>query len=629
MKRTLICSAAGAAAVALAASSAMAQLYSPPLVFSFETLYNSMGTPNTGTYPDGFTNNSTPSEPTTISQSTIGATQGSYSMEFQQAAAAYFTGALLSATVLPIPEIINDPNTVALSLDVTIPSTGNFTGTFARMGISEYGTSVSSGGPGQAQTNAASEVNIDLAPGTYQFTIPLISISNPSTGAMNVPFSNVFGTGETQYTPTGFQFYINKSTDSALTVYIDNVQAIGPATVGTWANTGGGSWSTLGNWTGGIPTLALDTASLTGAIMANSTITLDGNYSVGTLIFDNSSYDYTVAAGTGGTLTLDVGGSDQPAPAVSPNHTAYIIDSGGTHTISAPVDFNTGTTISVTNSGDALDLTGPISGLGDLKISGNGTVDISGSNSYLGGTTVNSGTLVIGSSESLPSSNSVLTINGGKARLATGIGATTLQSLTIASGGSFDITNNHILLNDAGGSIDSTIRAYLAAGYNGGGWNGTSGGVIMTSAPITIGAGTYSIGYADGADNVVAGLSSGQLEVAYTLAGDANLDGKVDSADFGILADNYGASAAVWDEGDFNYDGKVDSADFGILAVNYGQSAGSNADVVTAADWSALDAFASANDVTLTAVPEPASLGILALSGLAILSRRTRKTNRR
>ena len=84
----------------------------------------------------------------------------------------------------------------------------------------------------------------------------------------------------TQYAPTGLQFYINKSTENPLAVYLDNVQAIGAATVGAWANAGGGSWSTLGNWTGGIPTLALDTANLTGAITANSTITLDGNYSV-------------------------------------------------------------------------------------------------------------------------------------------------------------------------------------------------------------------------------------------------------------------------------------------------------------------------------------------------------------
>ncbi len=221
--------------------------------------------------------------------------------------------------------------------------------------------------------------------------------------------------------------------------------------------------------------------------------------------------------------------------------------------------------------------------------------------------------------------NSAVSITGGTLKLALNTGGETLSSLSISSGSALDIGNNHIIISDPGGSIDAAIRGYLADGYNGGAWNGTSGGGIVTSAPTSIGAGTYSIGYADGANGVVAGLSSGELEVAYTLAGDANLDGKVDSADFGILADNYGASGAVWDEGDFNYDGKVDSADFGILAVNYGQSAGSNADVVTAADWSALDAFESANDITLSAVPEPASAGLLVLACLGSLARRRKR----
>ncbi len=268
---------------------------------------------------------------------------------------------------------------------------------------------------------------------------------------------------------------------------------------------------------------------------------------------------------------------------------------------------------------------GGIAGTGSLTKSGSGSATLSTVNTYSGGTNVTAGTLIIGANGALPS-NQAVTLSGGTLQLAPNTGGETVSSLTISAGSALDLTNNHIIVSDPGGSIDATIKAYLAAGYNGGSWNGASaGGVITTSAPITIGAGTYSIGYADGADNVVAGLLSGELEVAYTLAGDANLDGKVDSADFGILADNYGASGAVWDEGDFNYDGKVDSADFGILAVNYGQSAGSNADVVTAADWSALNAFAAANAITLSDVPEPTFLGLSMLAAAGILSRRSRR----
>ncbi len=52
----------------------------------------------------------------------------------------------------------------------------------------------------------------------------------------------------------------------------------------------------------------------------------------------------------------------------------------------------------------------------------------------------------------------------------------------------------------------------------------------------------------------------------YTYAGDLNLDGVIDSGDYGLI-DNWvqypGTSG--WANGDFNYDGVIDSADYGII----------------------------------------------------------------
>ncbi len=382
-----------------------------------------------------------------------------------------------------------------------------------------------------------------------------------------------------------------------------------------WIATGGGSWGSSSNWSSGYIPQSGDSAYFTGAITSSATVTLSSTWTIASLNFD-SSHSYTIAAGSGGTLVMNGGGG-----------TAAINDSGGNHFISAPVTLSTNTAITVSNSGNTLQISGAIGGSGGITLSGNGTLALDAANAYGGSTTVSSGDLVVAASGGLPT-NKQLTIDaGGKVQLALNTGGETLSSLSISANGTLDLGNNHMIVSDSGGSIDSTIRAYLAAGYNGGAWNGTSAtsGVVMTSAPITIGSGTYSIGYADGANNVVAGLPSGKLEVAYTLAGDANLDGKVDSADFGILADNYGASGANWDQGDFNYDGKVDSADFGILAVNYGQSAGSNADVVTAADWAALDAFAEANGL-MSDVPEPASGGLSLLGLVGAIGLRKRRS---
>ncbi len=476
---------------------------------------------------------------------------------------------------------------------------------------------------------------------------PITSSGQVTNGSITtVYFADEFVDGSTTNFQLELLFNTHGQTNGAanatanFNLSIDNLRVVAPA----WS-AGSGNWNVAGNWTTGdtgyAPNYQGLEADFLNYVTANTTVTVSATTDIGTILFNDPNYSYTLAATGGGNLTMNM-------PGVEP---ALIDDRAGTDTISAPLKLATNTSlcVNVVNSGDVLHISGAISGAGGLNVNGAstlglsdsgdggtlasptigigsttnglGTVSLESANSYGGGTTVAGGTLVIAAAGALPA-NSAVSITGGKLQFAHNTdptGGETLSSLSISAGGALDLGNNHMIISDSGGSIDATIRAYLAAGYNGGGWNGASAtsGTIITSALTSIGSGTYSIGYADGANNVVAGLPSGELEVAYTLAGDANLDGKVDSADFGILADNYGASGAVWDTGDFSYDGKVDSADFGILAVNYGQSAGSNADVVTEADWSALDAFAAANGMTLAQVPEPASTSLCLWRGWA------------
>lgn len=58
----------------------------------------------------------------------------------------------------------------------------------------------------------------------------------------------------------------------------------------------------------------------------------------------------------------------------------------------------------------------------------------------------------------------------------------------------------------------------------------------------------------------------------YALSGDANLDDKVNTLDFNLLAGAFNATDQQWRNGDFNYDGTIDSIDFTLLTGNYGQS---------------------------------------------------------
>ncbi len=390
----------------------------------------------------------------------------------------------------------------------------------------------------------------------------------------------------------------------------------------TWiGNPGDGLWTTAANWLGGIPNSAGISATFGTAITAATTVNLNGNETVGKINF-NTGASYTIAQGVGGgTLTLDNAGN-----------TAQINDLFGNHTISAPMALTSfGVTVAVGQSTNTLTLSGAISGTGGVTLNGTsssqavGTVVMSGANTYQGATTVNTGTLDLAAPNTLPSTTS-LTVGTATttalAQLGMNSGGQSISGLTINAGSDLDVENNHIIISYAAGTqatADATIRTYLINGYAGGALNGT-GGIDSSVAAVTSG---FAVGYADGADGVVSGLSSGQIEVKYTRYGDANLDGVVSGDDFSILVGNLGKSAAAWDKGDFNYDGVVSGNDFALLVANLGK-ASNGADVtLPAADLAAIDAFAAANGL-MADVPEPASAGLLIVAGLGMLARRRR-----
>jgi PEP-CTERM motif len=200
--------------------------------------------------------------------------------------------------------------------------------------------------------------------------------------------------------------------------------------------------------------------------------------------------------------------------------------------------------------------------------------------------------------------------------------------LSISGKGVLDITNNHVILTYGSSDPILMILGDLETGYNNGSWNGP--GIISSTAQTPKNGLKYGIGWADGADGTgnVAGLTSGEIELKYTLLGDANLDGTVNGTDFSILAANFGLGVTNWDQGNFFYGSSVNGSDFSALAANFGQGDNGAAVSVSEADTAALDAFAAANDLpapSFAVVPEPASIAMLTLAAAGIMARRRRK----
>jgi hypothetical protein len=285
-----------------------------------------------------------------------------------------------------------------------------------------------------------------------------------------------------------------------------------------------------------------------------STITIDGqNFS-----------------GAGGRLSVLFGSTTASAVNVLSDTQVTALVPGGSGTVNITVQSGIDETDTNSDNPDA-NVNAPIYGYGVSAVTSAAQFTFSGATVWTGAADgINWSTPGNWSTDAVPTSASNVVIPSG-ATPQIGSGTFSVASLTLQGTATIDMNTGRLFMDYAGG-IDpvATIAAALASGYNGGAWNGA--GIDSSSVAAENSSQTaldYGVGYADGADGIATGVSSGQIEIMATLDGDAKLEGEVTFGDYQVMAEFFG-SPGGWDKGNFTYAQLVHFADFELLAQNFG-----------------------------------------------------------
>ena len=313
-----------------------------------------------------------------------------------------------------------------------------------------------------------------------------------------------------------------------------------------------------------------------------------------------------------------------------------IVSADATAIFYNPITLNAGSEFRV-NDGSTAVFFGNVTG-GAAAFTGSGTKQFENGASALGALATSGDTVVqTGASLTAGHVREVALMVDGLVTItpdAGPAGTSNVAQLAIGAGGRVDLKNNKLVTVTPAGSFNgsaySGVQGEVARAYNFGNWDtpglttseelaGPNAGVLSGTTTIAVATAEQVLFIGPGETATFMGqVVTGASTIAmYTYAGDMNLDGLVDGADYGVIDNSVQFPGTHgYANGDLNYDGVIDGADYGIID-NTVQLQGAP----IAGVFSATPGLAG-----VTAVPEPAAAATFALvAGFSCVSARRRR----
>jgi len=255
-------------------------------------------------------------------------------------------------------------------------------------------------------------------------------------------------------------------------------------------------------------------------------------------------------------------------------------------------------------------------------------------------------------------------IRNARMNLGAGSGVTpSFKSVAISPVGRLDVNDNSFVVDYTGASPLGTVATpgsltyYIGTAYVNGTWTGP--GITSSTAD----AAHFAVGIAEASDVLhISGAQTALFHgltvdatsviVKFTYYGDANLNGRIEGADYSRIDTTFNDEATQgniggWFNGDFDYNGKVDGADYALIDVAFNSQSGTlfkagaflsgadpNVDMHSSPALQRvldhLEEFGSGYATAfLNSVPEPSSASLAVICVSAVAARRRRRVEAR